>query len=186
MRKPDDPTIPARLHLSSRWQRAGGALFMILFGGVFLYFLVPELLANFASARWTQTSCTVLSSAADRERQITHDVTASETLYRTSVRYSYRVGAQRFESTRYRFIDPFTDNKSAVESAAATYFVGAVVSCYVDPDDPTQAVLDRRLSPFMLIVLLPGAIAGLGLWTLANVGIEAVKGSRPSRPSTQR
>jgi hypothetical protein len=163
------------MHLYSPWRRAGGALFLIVFGGVFLYFLVPEVVANFASARWTQRSCTILSSAADRERQITHDTTANEMLYRTSVRYSYQVGTRRFESTRYRFIDPFTDNRAAVESAAATYSAGAVVPCYVDPDDPTQAVLDRRLSPFMLIALLPGAIAGLGLLTLANVGIEAVK-----------
>jgi len=49
------------------------------------------------------------------------------------------------------------------------------VSCYVNPNNPTQAVLDRRLSPFMLIVLLPGAIAGLGMWQLAEVGVEIVR-----------
>jgi hypothetical protein len=93
-------------------------------------------------------------------------------LYRVDVRYVYQAAGDRYESTRYRFVDPFTDNGSAVETAVARFGPGAVVPCFVDPDDPRQAVLDRRVSPFLLIVLLPAAIADLGLWEVAGVGVE--------------
>lgn len=52
----------ARRHPASRWRRAGGGVALLLFGGVFLYFLVPEILANLTAVDWTLTSCRILSS----------------------------------------------------------------------------------------------------------------------------
>lgn len=160
-------------HLYGRGRRAAGALGLILFAAPFLYFLVPEIAANLTAAHWTPASCTILASRVDRQR--VRDGEETQPLYRFDVRYVYRAGVARYESTRYRFVDPFTDNSAAVERAAMQYPAGAVVPCFVDPDDATQAVLDRRLSPFMLIVLLPGAIAGLGLWSLAGIGMETAR-----------
>ena len=170
---PEHWMIPARGNLYSRWQRTGGGLFALAFGGIFLYFLVPEILAHLAAARWTPASCTILSSGVKRDES--RDGAEQRELYRFDVRYSYNTPAGRRESTRYRFIDPFTDNRAAAETAAARYHVGAVVPCYLDPGDSAQAVLDRRLSPFMLIVLVPAAIAGLGLSNLAGVFIDIVR-----------
>ena len=98
-------------------------------------------------------------------------------MYRLDVRYSYRTAAGPRESTRYRFIDPFTDNQAAVEAAAARYPAGTEAACYVDPDDAANAVLDRRLSPFMLLALLPAAIAAFGAWSLVEVLIDIARGS---------
>lgn len=175
MARPPDQQQRPWVHLSSRWQRAGGGVFLVLFGGTFLFFLVPEIVANLAAAKWIETPCTILSS--DVATQISRDGEYQATLYRADVRYAYQSTANRYESTRYRFIDPYTDNRPAAESAVARYAPGSVVSCYVDPRDPRQAVLDRRLSPFMLIVLLPAAIAGFGLWILAEIGVEVLRGS---------
>ena len=172
--EPDHWMIALRRNPSSRGRRAGGGLFLLLFGGVFLYFLVPEIVANVAAARWTPSSCTILSSGVSRDD--VRDDGRERTLYRLDVTYSYETEAGRQQSTRYRFIDPFTDNRVAAESTAARYSPGAVVPCHVDPGNPTQAVLDRRLSPFMLIVLLPGAIADLGVWNLADVCAELWRG----------
>ena len=159
----------------SRLRRLGGGLLVTAFGGLFLYFLLPEILSNLAAANWTLTPCTILSSRVGSEE--THDGDERRTLYRLDVRYSYRSATGRRESTRYRFIDPFTDNRAAVEAAAARYVAGAETTCYVDPDDSANAVLDRRLSPFMLIVLLPAAIAALGLWNLVELLIDVWRGS---------
>jgi hypothetical protein len=169
--------VNARRNPSGRWRRAGGGLFLLSFGGIFLYFLAPEIIANIAAAHWTLSSCTILSSGvmSQESRDTGESQPRQETLYRLNVTYSYDTAAGRQQSTRYRFVDPFTENRAAAESAAARYHPGAIVSCYVDPNNPTQAVLDRRLSPFMLIILLPGAIAGLGLWNLAEVGVEIVR-----------
>ena len=177
MPEPQHWTVNARRNPSGRWRRVGGGLFLLSFGGIFLYFLVPEIVANIAAAHWTLSSCRILSSGvlSQESRDAEDSQRRQETLYRLNVTYSYDPAAGRQQSTRYRFVDPFTENRSAAESAAVRYYPGAIVSCYVDPNNPTQAVLDRRLSPFMLIVLLPGAIAGLGFWQLAEVGVEIVR-----------
>ena len=167
--------LGARRNLRSRWQRLGGGVLTLVFGGIFLYFLVPDIVANLAAARWTLSSCRILASSVGSERLIDQPDEPQRTLYRLNVTYSYETAAGSQRSTRYRFIDPFTDNRPAAESMAAQYSPGAVVPCYVDPDDPTQAVLDRRLSPFMLIVLLPAAIASLGVWSLAELCVEVLR-----------
>ena len=50
----------------SRWRRVGGALLLLLFGGIFLYFLVPEIARNLAAAGWDSVFCIVLSSGIAR------------------------------------------------------------------------------------------------------------------------
>lgn len=166
--------VTASRNQSSRLRRVGGGLFLVLFGGIFLYFLAPEIVANVAAAGWNTTSCSILSSRVATEES--QHAGERETLYRVDVRYSYEVAGHRYESTRYRFIDPFTNGRGSAETAVARNAPGSVVPCYVDPDAPRNAVLDRRLSPFMLIVLLPAAITGLGLWTLAGIGVEMLRG----------
>lgn len=163
------------MHPSPRWRQVGGALCLALFGGTFLYFLVPEILANLAAANWNAASCRILSSGIMTQEPRNSE--EGDILYRVAVHYSYEAAAQRYESRRYRFVDPFTNDRIAAETAVAGYAPGSVVSCYVDPDDPRQAVLDRNLSPFALIALLPAAIAALGLWLLVEIGVEALRRS---------
>jgi hypothetical protein len=99
-------TVRPRDWLRCRRQ-LGGGLLLLLFGGGFLYFLVPEIAANFAAAHWTLTPCTILSSRV-KSRDLP-DTEERRTLYRLDVRYAYEVAAGRRESSRYRFIDPFTE-----------------------------------------------------------------------------
>ena len=63
----------------------------------------------------------------------------------------------------------------------------AAVTCYVNPEDPANAVLERHLSPFILIARLPAAIAVLRLLGLVGVAVEVVRGfSRPARGGADR
>ena len=94
------------------------------------------------------------------------------TLYRPDVRYSYEVAGRRYESTRHRFGNAFTDNRAAAETTSAQYVPDASVPCFVNPDNPSEAVLDRRSSPFLLVALLPAAIAGLGVSSVAGGCLE--------------
>jgi hypothetical protein len=40
---------------------------------------------------------------------------------------------------------------------------GTTTTCFVDPADPTQAVLDRSFDPWLLTRLLPLIFSGVGL-----------------------
>jgi hypothetical protein len=167
--------------ISSPARRLGGSLALLVFGGVFLWWLVPEILANLRAARWTAATCTILSS--DVETQESRDDDTQNALYRLAVRYRYETVAGTNESTRYRFVDPYTDNRGAVESAAARYHAGAIVPCHVDPDDATQAVLDRGVSPFLLVAVLPAGIAAVGAWGLLGLGADLLRGAGRVKPA---
>jgi hypothetical protein len=109
----------AARNLLPRWRRVGGGLFLVLFGATFLYFLVPEILANLAAANWTATSCRILSSGIMTQEP--RDSEEGDILYRVAVHYSYEAAAQSYESSRYRFVDPFTNDRIAAETAVAAY-----------------------------------------------------------------
>jgi hypothetical protein len=175
---PSHWTLAARRRPRSRWRQLGGGLAFLAFGGVFLWFMVPEIAANLEAARWTPSRCRILSSGVATQVSEYSGEPPERTLYKVDVSYTYDTPEGPRQSTRYRFIDPYSDNRTAAESAAARYAPGTVAPCYVDPDDPAQAVLDRRLSPFMLVALVPGAIAALGLVELATLGADIARTGR--------
>jgi hypothetical protein len=55
----------------------GGGVLTLSFGGIFLYFLVPEIVANLAAVRWTRSACRILSRSVRSEESI--DVYSSDT-----------------------------------------------------------------------------------------------------------
>lgn len=158
---------------ASPTRRALGSLFCIAFGGVFLWFMVPEIAANLAAANWTESTCTIVSSGTGTQRPTEP---AGEPLYRVEVTYTYRVAAQLYQSTRYRFVNPYVNDRARVEAAARDFPIGATVPCFIASDDPEEAVLDRSFSPFALAALLPAAFVALGVWSLAWVGMDVVRG----------
>jgi hypothetical protein len=172
MNTPDHWMLKPRALRASPWRRALGALLCVAFGAVFLWFMAPEILANLRAAHWSEGSCTIVSSRAGTQAPTEP---SGETLYRVEAEYSYRVGAETHESTRYRFVNPYVNDPARVAATLRDYPVGATVSCFIDPDDPEQAVLDRSFSPFALAALLPAAFVALGVWSLAWVGWDVVK-----------
>ncbi|MSO21097.1 MAG: DUF3592 domain-containing protein [Acidobacteria bacterium] len=112
----------------SRWRLLGGSLLWILFGGVFLYFLLPEIYLNLQAARWNAATCTIVLARVAEQRD--REDGESRVLYRVDVRYTYEFGKERHESTRYRFVDPYTDNRSAAQRTVDAYRPGSIVPCF--------------------------------------------------------
>jgi|HubBroStandDraft_3_1064219.scaffolds.fasta_scaffold04340_2 hypothetical protein len=83
--------------------------------------------------------------------------------------YTYRVGDRRYESNRYDFLDSSAGGPSVQHALAERYPEGSTVVCWVNPDDPTEAVLSRELRPAYLVGLLPLAMFLLGAAALAHV-----------------
>ena len=82
------------------------------------------------------------------------------------VRYRYTVGSETFEGARVRFGGEVRGEKSEVQEMLARYPVGAKIEVFHDPDDPTDATLQKGsntksiLKPFLVLVMVP---MGLGL-----------------------
>jgi len=149
----------------SLWQQFSGSLFLILFGGVFLYFLTPEILNYFKADSWQQTPCTIVSSKVESEYNSESAQTdISPELSQAVISFIYEVQHKQYHSNRYSFINPSTSGSRANE-IVLQYPVGATATCYVNMDNPAEAVLNRQFSFFSLMILIPLPFFLFGIWS---------------------
>ena len=166
-----------------RQRRAGGGGWM-LFSGVLV--IVLGLLAAACwsawrdardSAAWSATSCTILES-----RTFVSSGKGAE--FRLEVRYGYRTGDQSHVSDRWSFFGRHLSllyTRRHLYHLEGKFAAGAVVPCFVDPADPSQAVLDRgvphRFQNFVL-TLAGLALAGTGLFAYGAVLSARVRAAK--------
>jgi hypothetical protein len=82
--------------------------------------------------------------------------------YRLAVRYRYQVGDQSYTSERVGG-GASGSSVGALERQAAAWRPGSTVTAYVDPADPTQAVLRRGALWSLLVLAFPGVFVLVGL-----------------------
>lgn len=180
---------------SERWGRdpklVGRALFWGLGGVITLaglmvtYFMLGEpLLLCLRSQRFTATPCVIVVSELTVQETVSREDghTTRSVSYGHDVRYRYQVDDIPFEGTRYR---PFNLSAGwATNQAAVDRFPeGIETTCFVDPSDPTVALLDRTVGPEALsgaVSLIPLAV-GLGILLFSRG-----RGARPGPPGPRR
>jgi hypothetical protein len=130
----------------------------LLAGKTFLW----EPLRNSVRARsWIQAPCLVLSSEVKR-----HAGDETDT-FSVAIRYRYEFGGVRYESGRYDFEPRPSSGRRAKRAIVARYPAGTETTCVVNPDDPSEAVIDRGLGSWAWSGLfpLPFILAGAGgIW----------------------
>jgi len=157
---PTEPTEP----LSQRRPTGSPAGCLAVFGLLFLcvglfafYFTFLRPMRGVLAARsWPAAVCTVVDSKVDSSSD------SDGTTYRVLVVYRYTVGGREYESRRYDFLEMSSSGYDDKAAVVARYPPGARTSCYIDPADPTQAVLVRSFSPVYLIGLLPLLFVAFG------------------------
>ena len=134
---------------SSRLVLIVGLIFVAIGGGLVVpLFGLPALrLAN--SLGWSPTPCTVVAS---RLRSWSTD---DGTSYRADVMYEYSAGGRSWRSNRVDFFAILSSGRDAARTTLDRYPPGAVATCWVDRDDPSRSVLERRLRPIHFLGLLP-------------------------------
>lgn len=136
-----------------------------LFFGVFLFagiglgwFLIRPVAQAVGARSWREVPCTILESSVK-----SHDGSDSTT-YSVAVLYEYEVDGRLYRSDRYRFLGGSSSGYDGKAEVVAGLPAGSRKVCYVDPKDPSRAVLDRSLGLWMLLALIPlGMVAG-SLW----------------------
>lgn len=135
-------------------------VFGIIFGGLFLLLgLVLVLVGGLTlwdwlrSVCWRQMSAQVESSELVEERHFEGDL-----FYKPKISYSYSLGADRYTGQRIAFTEKLFTREAAGRRFLLGYPVGMLVTCYVDPLDPTLAVLKRRGGVGGLLLGLLGAV----------------------------
>jgi hypothetical protein len=85
------------------------------------------------------------------------------TTYRTDILYRYTRGGETFHSNRYSFTENGSVTTGGRERVLQQYPPGASAVCYVNPSDPSESVLTRRVSPTAAFGAVPLAAFLLGL-----------------------
>lgn len=150
--------------LARRAQSRTGYGCLVAFFSVFLLaglaFAVPMFLLPMArvvaATRWTPVPCRI-----ERAEVETHDGDDGDT-YSVAVRYAYEVDGKPYQGDRYRFFTGSTSGRAGKERVVSALAPGSVAECWVNPADPTDAVLDRGLGWEALLVLVPGVFVLVG------------------------
>jgi hypothetical protein len=117
---------------------------------------------------WDETPCTVLSS---RVRAHTGD---DSTTYSVDILYAYTVDGKGYKSSGYGFLGGSSSGYRGKADVVERHRPGTRTVCYVNPDDPWDAVLVRGFTAGFLFGLIPLVFAAIG-------GIGFVFTSRRSR-----
>ncbi|HEY2585765.1 MAG TPA: DUF3592 domain-containing protein [Tepidisphaeraceae bacterium] len=123
--------------------------------------LRPVLRARAVATGWDKVPCTILDSTVTE-----HPETGSgedRTTYSVEVRYRYTVSGRTYESSRLNVFPPFAGSRPEKQAIANRYPPGSTAVCYVNPADPTDAVLESGLnrSPWLLAFPLVFVLVGL-------------------------
>ncbi len=135
--------------------------FFLVGTGLLYGFAIRPALQILDSQGWTQTPCVIESSEVRAHR-------GDSTTYSVELRYHYAFGGREYSADRYRF-SSFTSSsgREAKQAVVDHYPAGTETVCFVNPQAPQEAVIDRGwhwefllLGGFSSIFLVVG---GLGI-----------------------
>lgn len=177
--------MPARSRWSNQASVAGALLFggLALGGGVLVAISLSDLLTGWRSQRWVPVEAKVVESRLTEVRQIR----STNMAYRPAVVYRYEVAGRGHEAQQVAFGAMATPDRAAVESDLATRFaVGASLQVWVNPADPTEAVIEPGVQ-FMagVRVTLGLVLLAIGLWQLVALWRDW-EGDRLTAPARKR
>ena len=116
-------------------------LFFLIFfaaGAAGTYFLLWRPVSRLLASRsWTEMACTVLSS------QVATVSGSDGDTYKVDIHYTWRDGGRIYESDRYDFMIGSSSGTKGKQAVVDRYPTGARVPCWIDPADPSSAVLSR-------------------------------------------
>lgn len=156
----------AYINQSNSWVLILIILFCLAFMGIGIGMLI-KLVRNFSKARhsknWLSTTGKIISSELDA--QTTADENGYETTtYIANVLFQYVVNESTFEGDCINFDYGIrTSNRDLEKSIVEQYPVGSQVKVYYDPEDPQQAVLEKRVNNIFTTILVSAVFILIGV-----------------------
>ncbi|MGA2498491.1 MAG: DUF3592 domain-containing protein [Tepidisphaeraceae bacterium] len=168
------------------------ALILFLSAGllIFLEFFLDPINKVIQSLRWDRVPCTILVSRVEEallpKKPPGSDARSPEgspagSAYKANVQFRYGYGGKFYISNRIYFIKPDPNTRLDILAIVNRYQVGAFHRCYVDPADPTFAVLERGFKPVLLIAIVPVLMIAVGLGGLVSISLARLRPTKPRR-----
>ncbi len=137
---------------------------LALAGGLLLYPLgIKPVARTIAAASWVATPCKVLRAEV---RQDSDDERITFSVY---ILYQYEFDGQTYKCDRYAFVTDSSGIYQSEDRIVKQYRAAANPVCYVNPDDPSDAVLKRGFHPKLLRGFFLSALLLIGVGGLAGV-----------------
>jgi hypothetical protein len=127
-----------------------GVLICIIIGVVFLLIYFRQLTKVRASQGWSEVEGTVLESWVRREESDDDEGGVSYSYY-PEIRYQYKVMGNEYQGEKIAFGGKTGGLRSWANRKVAKYPTGSNVTIFYQPDNPTNAVLERRVSMVLLV-----------------------------------
>lgn len=143
------------------------------------FLLIQPLLRVQAAKRWEATPCVIVSSRVQSHRD------DDGTTYSVDILYRYEVDGRKYQSNRYGFMGGSSSGYEGKQRIVSNHPPGQEATCYVSPDDPTDAVLNRSHTWSMLFGLMPLAFIAAGVAGMVMTYRAAVKKRQQTGPRWQ-
>jgi hypothetical protein len=170
---------PATPPVWGRW--AAGLFFSVFFlvgAGTFYSFGLKPALKTLDARQWPATPCVVVSS------QVKSYSDSDGTTYSVDILYRYEVNGREYRSNRRTFFGGSSSGYEGKAKIVALFPPGTKAVCFVNPNDPTDAVLERGFEPTMLLGLLPLIFLAVGagglIWVFQTKAFRKPAGGVPA------
>lgn len=151
---------------------AVGWLFIVIGLVIFAAVFLRPAVRLVGASSWVETPCRVVSSA------VRSHASDDGTTYSVDILYEYETAGHRLRSNRFGFLDVSSSGYDGKRAIVDRYPPGAEATCWVDPDDPAMAVLDRSFQLIYLLGLFPLVFVVIGWALVAHMRKQA----RPLSP----
>lgn len=146
-------------------ERKGGKIFGVFFfsifflvgAGIFYAIALKPALKAQAAKTWDKIPATVISSEVGSHRS------DDGTTYSIDIEYQYTYKGHTYYSDEYDFFSMSSSGYSGKKEVVDKYPSGKRFYCYVNPEDPNEAVISRELGLMILIGLFPLIFVVIGL-----------------------
>ena len=120
-----------------------GLLFVTLGGILCYYFLYRPISLVAKSASWSPNAAVVTSSKVDR------NISHAQKTYSIHIDYQYNYQGKTYRGDRYDFFrskNIYTSEKDTIEAIVLHHPVGTKITCLVNPENPAESVISRKIS----------------------------------------
>lgn len=149
--------------ISTEDPKGSGKGCLIIFGSIFalagLFFFwmtsIGPLLSSRAASSWPEEQCTVTVSEVDIDRD------SEGTTYRPRIEFDYEFDGQNHHSETFDFTS-LNRSKSRCREIVNAHPVGTRMGCFVNPNNPEEAVIDRSYDFSWFGFFFPLIFVGVG------------------------
>jgi hypothetical protein len=125
------------------------SLFIVVGLLVFYAIFIRPVIKIREARHWPAVPCTVVLSRVQSHNS------DDGTTYSVDILYRYEISGREYKANRYNFFGGSSSGYNGKARIVSQYPPGRETVCYVNPQDPTDAVLFRSFTPTMWFGLLP-------------------------------